>query len=181
MPSETIPIECHIRQNGCDQYLVVKSDNTTDCATGRPALQVQQEQQERYRKRQYVEELIYNHAMDAAELNSGANAEQEEKPLQPWVLMDYFLNDAYVGRIPSQVIENQTPPQVTDVPPRKTNMADANIDAAGKDLVNNLSGPDVARSELMERIKMANIDNIQRQRSPTGNLGLLYLLSKILS
>lgn len=119
--------------------------------------------------------------MDAAELNSGANAEQEEKPLQPWVLMDYFLNDAYVGRIPSQVIENQTPPQVTDVPSRKTNMADANIDAAGKDLVNNLSGPDVARSELMERIKMANIDNIQRQRSPTGNLGLLYLLSKILS
>lgn len=140
-------------------------------------MQVQQEQQERDRKRQYVEEMIYKHAMDAAEVTTGANAEQEEKPLQPWILMDYFLNDA----IPSQVIENQSPPQVTDVPPLKTNMADANIDATGKDLVNNLSGPDVARSALMQRIQMTNIDNIQRQRFRTGNLGLLYLLSTILS
>lgn len=144
-------------------------------------MQVQQEQQERDRKRQYVEEMIYKHAMDAAEVTTGANAEQEEKPLQPWILMDFFLNDAYVGRIPSQVIENQSSPQVTDVPPLKTNMADANIDATGKDLVNNLSGPDVARSALMQRIQMTNIDNIQRQRFRTGNLGLLYLLSTILS
>lgn len=39
-------------------------------------------------------------------------------------------------------------------------MVDVNIDVVGKDFVNNFSRLDVVCLELMERIKMVNIDNI---------------------
>lgn len=39
-------------------------------------------------------------------------------------------------------------------------MVDVNVDVVGKDFVNNFSGLDVVCLELMERIKMVNIDNI---------------------
>lgn len=57
-------------------------------------------------------------------------------------------------------------------------MADANIDASGKDLANKRIGPNVACLALMERIKITNIDNIQRQRSLTGSSGPFYLCER---
>lgn len=155
--------------------MVLKSDNETDCATGRPARLVSLEQQERDRKRQYVQEMLYREVMKSAEVSNGANAEYEGNPLQPWVLMDYFLNDAYVGRIPSQVIEQKE----TALTSPKTNMADTGSDVTGQPLDISAGGPDTTTMALMDKLRKYNLDVNSGQRSP--NMLLLYLLSSLLS
>lgn len=153
--------------------MVLKSDNETDCATGRPARLVSLEQQERDRKRKYVQDMLYRELMKSAEVSNGA--EYEGNPLQPWVLMDYFLNDAYVGRIPSQVIEQRE----TALAPPKANIADTGSDVTGKPLDISTGGPDTTTMALMEKLRKYNLDGYVGQRSP--NMPLLYLLSSMLS
>jgi hypothetical protein len=126
-----------------------------------------------------VEEILYKEAMKAAGLSggaNGANAEGESNPLQQMVLLDYFLNDAYVGRIPSPV-EQPKHPGMTMSPSVKPNIAESSLGTVGKEVINKLGGPKAARTVLMNRIKQAQTDVSMHQRPIDDNIGLLLMLS----
>lgn len=176
VPPASIPIECHVIEDGCDQYLVLKSDNITDCATGRPARIVRQEQMAEDSRRQYIEEILYKETMRAAGLSNGANADGEGNPFQQWILLDYFLNDAFVGRIPSPV-EQQNTPGLSFSSPVKANLAESSLGAVGKEVINKLGGPEAARTALMNRIKKAKTGVSINPKPIDDNMGLLLVLS----
>ncbi|XP_061188670.1 uncharacterized protein LOC133196834 [Saccostrea echinata] len=174
-----IPVECHTIKDGCDQYLVYKGDNTTDCATGRPAKMVRQEQIAEDKRSQYIEDILYKEVMKEMGATTGANNEGEGN-LKQWVLLDYFLNDAFVGRIPSPIVEQQKARELFGSSPIKANIADSNLGALTKGFVDSLGGPDAARATLMERIKKYGNGGPTNQE-PNDNLPLLYILSMLLN
>ncbi|XP_062572884.1 uncharacterized protein LOC134234856 [Saccostrea cucullata] len=176
----SIPVECHIVKEGCDQYLVYKGDNITDCATGRPAKIVRQEQIAQDKRSQYIEDMLYKEVMQDMDGTSGANREVEGN-FKQWVLLDYFLNDAFVGRIPSPIVDQQkTPAELSGSSPMKANTADSTIGSLTKGFVDSLGGPDAARATIMERIKNYDIGSPHNQ-GLNDNLPLLYLLSTLIN